>query len=102
MSNLKKQVAAIKQQLAVGTAETVARFQKVETDLQYGIKSLQEQMSRGFQELRQAIEDNSMVQQSALDKMLDMMVSDQEDVQSQLAELRQRLARLEQDRPPAA
>lgn len=66
MSNLKKQVAAIKQQLAVGTAETVARFKKVETELK-------EHMTRGFEELRQAIEDHSMVQQSALDKMLDML-----------------------------
>lgn len=77
--NLQRQIAGIKQQLAVSTAETVARFRKVETDLTELRKGAEEQASRfrtvevGMGELRQAVEDESKIQQSALDQLLDLV-----------------------------
>ena len=92
---MKKAVEAIKQQLALETAATVARFTKVE-----------QMISDGLQELRQAINDQSLVQLAALDQLLDLVAEDREaesqKTQKALKALELRVARLEKKQPPAA
>ena len=59
MSNLKKQLTDIRQQFIVSTAETVARFQKVEAHMA---------------DLRTAVEEQGKVQVAAIDSLIDLVV----------------------------
>lgn len=101
MSNLKKQLAGIKQQLIMSSAETVARFRKVETDMA---------------ELRQAAEEQAKVQLTAIESLIDLVVehtqeaaskaeleASKAELEAQLKGLVHRVTLLEQQsRPPAA
>lgn len=79
MGNLQRQIAAIRQQLATSTAETLVRFQKVEADVTEGVRdltrrveALEATVARGFVEMRQASEDQAKEQQAALDQLLEL------------------------------
>jgi len=129
MGNLQRQIGVIKQQLALSTAETVARLKKVDTDvanlkgsvthlqesvaqLQQSVADLQDSVGGlqgsvgGLQGsvggLKEALEDQGTVQQAALDQLLDLVVEEQGDLSAWKANVEERLNRLEQKEPPAA
>lgn len=101
MSNLKRQVAEIQKRLAVSHAEMIARLKKSETDFEE-LRTVVERLATGQKELRQAFEDQSNVQQAALEQLLELVAEDQARQDSRLDAVEERVTRLEQDRPPAA
>jgi len=108
VGNLQRQIAGIKQQLALSPAETVARFRKVEADLTELRKGAEEQATRfrkvedGMVGLRQAVEDEAKVQQSALDQLLDLVAVEQADLTNWKESVEDRLSKLGYPGPPAA
>lgn len=108
MGNLQRQIAAIRQQLAVSTAETIARLKRNESDMD-NLKQAVEQVEQAVEHVqvsqrgvRLAIEDQSKAQQAALDQLLELVAGDQAELREDLDQVKERLSRLEQDRPPAA
>ena len=93
----------------VGTAETVARFSQVHGNLDQKIGELQQQMDglrqemhTGFDQLTQALTDQSNSQLKAVDTLLELVGQDSDATSLALADHEERLRRLEEGRPPAA
>lgn len=84
MSNLKKQIAAIRQQLAVSTAETVARLKRHEDRID-GVSEAIEGLLKSMGELkvdqvdmRLALEAQAKAQESAMDQLLKLVADHEE------------------------
>ncbi|MBI3926373.1 MAG: hypothetical protein HY319_12605 [Armatimonadetes bacterium] len=106
MSNLKKRVQQIQQQLAVSTAETIARFKEVRTEFKAGLSALEEKVDQGFTKLESALTMQGERSQEALGELLDLIIAHGEEqdrkTEAALADHEARLKRLEEHQPPAA
>ena len=78
VSELQKQVNALRNKMAAGSAGTIARFAAIQDDMNRSFAAIQEEMNKSLTAIRQELEAQTTRNSENLDTFMDILTTEQE------------------------